>query len=74
MCSKTYCFRFVLQNTTETGEIHLLYIYAREGTVDENRGVGNEGEGEPKGAFTGKKRKKGKGEEARTGWQEGERR
>ena len=59
MCSKTYCFRFVLQNTTETGEIHLLYIYAREGTVDDNRGVGNEGDGETKGAFTGKKRKKG---------------
>ena len=41
-------------------------------TVDGNRGVGNEGERETMGAFTGKKEKKGKGEEAQMGWHEGE--
>ena len=41
-------------------------------TVDGNRGVGNEREGEIKGAFLGEKEKKGKGEEARMGWNEGE--
>ena len=40
--------------------------------MDGNRGVGNEREGEIKGTFLGEKEKKGKGEEARMGWNEGE--
>ena len=48
-----------------------IFIRAKE-TVDGNRGVGNEREGEIKGAFLGEKEKKGKGEEARIGWNEGE--
>ena len=43
-------------------------------TVDGNRG-GEDGEKkENKELSLGERRKKGKGEEARTGWQEGERR
>ena len=45
MCSKTYCFRFVLQNKGKYGRFHLLYIHARERTVDGNRGSKNEGRG-----------------------------
>ena len=41
-------------------------------TVDGNRGVEDEREGEIKGTFLGEKEKKGKGEEARMGWNEGE--
>ena len=45
MCSKTYCFRFILQNKEKTGEIHLLYIHGAKVTVGGNRGSKNEGRG-----------------------------
>ena len=38
MCSKTYCFRFVLQNRGEYGRFHLLYIYARERNCGRKQG------------------------------------
>jgi len=45
-----------------------FYIFMRaKETVDGNRGVGNEREGEIKGTFLGEKEKKGKGEEVRMG-------
>ena len=45
-----------------------FYIFMRaKETVDGNRGVENEREGEIKGTFTGKKEKRGKGEEVRMG-------
>ena len=50
-----------------------FYIFMRaKETVDGNRGVGNEREGEIKGTFLGEKGKRGKGEEVRMGWNEGE--
>ena len=39
MCSKTYCFRFVLQNKEKTGEIYLLYIHAREKDCEREQGI-----------------------------------
>ena len=60
MCSKTYCFRFVLQNRGKYGRFHLLYIHAREKTVDGNRG-GEDEEKREQGAFLGGKEEKGEG-------------
>ena len=50
-----------------------FYIFMRaKKTVDGNRGVEDGREGEIKGNFLGEKEKRGKGEEARIGWNEGE--
>ena len=39
MCSKTYCFRFVLQNRGKYGRFHLLYIHAREEDCGRKQGI-----------------------------------
>ena len=39
MCSKTYCFRFVLQNRGKYGRFHLLYIHARERNCGRKQGI-----------------------------------
>ena len=60
MCSKTCCFRFVLQNRGKYGRFHLLYIHAREKDCGRKQGRWRWREKDTKGAFTGKKEKRGK--------------
>ena len=67
MCSKTYCFRFVLQNKGKTGEVHLLYIHAREKDCGRKQGVLKMEGKRYKGGFHRKKGEKGKGEEVGMG-------
>ena len=55
MCSKTYCFRFVLQNKRETGEVHLLYIHARERNCGRKQGRWRWRGEDTKGKITEKK-------------------
>ena len=67
MCSKTYCFRFVLQNRGEYGRFHLLYIHARENDCGRKQGVLKMEGKRYKGGFHRKKGEKGKGEEVGMG-------
>ena len=64
MCSKTYCFRFVLQNRAKAKFTFYIFMRAKE-AVDGNRVVEDEREGEIKGTFLGEKEKKGKDGEVR---------
>ena len=67
MCSKTYCFRFVLQNKRNTGDF-TFYIFMRaKVTVGGNRVGEDEEKKENKELSLGERRKKGKGEEVRMG-------
>ena len=61
MCSKSYCFRFVLQNRGKYRRFHLLHIHAREETVDGNRVGEDEEKKRNQGAFMGEKEEKGEG-------------
>ena len=67
MCSKTHCFRFVLQNRGKYGRFHLLYIHARERNCGRKQGVLKMEGKRYKGGFHRKKGEKGKGEEVGMG-------
>ena len=67
MCSKTYCFRFVLQNEGKYGRFHpFIYSCARK-KLWTATGLVKMKKKENKELSLGERRKKGKGEKVRMG-------
>ena len=72
MCSKTYCFRFVLQNEGKYGRFHLLYIHARERNCGREQGWWRWRKKKTRGFPWVKGGKRGRERRYGWGWHEGE--